>query len=655
MAKTLGRQLEPDIHEKQREFLRVEFENFREKAKLLSYEISTVLPDYTVHSIEHIDALWDTAELIVSKEYNINPAEAFVLGGAFLLHDLGMALAAYPKGIDELKAEQIWQDTDSAFRREKSNNPEYINNAQKLEIESKKYATDKTLRLLHAKRADKLAAMSWKDSKGNDVFLMDNIELRNSYSHIIGLVAYSHWWNIEELSDKLPHPLGALSRFPSDWIVDSLKLACILRVADAMQIDDRRAPSFLRILRQPPKFANLHWIFQEKLYQPRLEQNRIVYTSKSPFDTNETESWWICFDTLKMIDNELRQVDALLASKNKQTLAAYSVSSVEDPRRLSKLITVDGWQPIDVQIKVNNVAKLVSTIGGSQLYGKNMLVPLRELIQNASDAIRARRVIEDETPDYGDIFVRIGEDEDRRYIAVEDNGIGMSQSVLTGPLLDFGQSFWGTDLMHEELPSLESKGFTSTGKYGVGFFSLFMWSDKIQVTTNRYNKGRADTQVLEFFSGTSSRPILRCANESEVIRNGGTKVRIWVEEDFVDELLDSARIDNNQFTFIDLLENLCPSIDCNVTFVEMKKVKSVVKANDWITISPNKLLKRITRDISSRRIKKHKYSINIASQNMETIRNDAGEVVGRAALIPDVGIGAGIVTSVGSKPPSCLV
>jgi len=37
------------------------------------------------------------------------------------------------------------------------------------------------------------------------------------------------------------------------------------------------------------------------------------------------------------------------------------------------------------------------------LYGKNMIVPLRELIQNASDAIRARRIIEDEPSEYGDI------------------------------------------------------------------------------------------------------------------------------------------------------------------------------------------------------------------------------------------------------------
>jgi hypothetical protein len=56
--KTLARQSDHDIHEKDREFLRVQFENFRKKAEMLANEIIRVLPEYTDHSISHIDALW---------------------------------------------------------------------------------------------------------------------------------------------------------------------------------------------------------------------------------------------------------------------------------------------------------------------------------------------------------------------------------------------------------------------------------------------------------------------------------------------------------------------------------------------------------------------------------------------------------------------
>ncbi|WHP48962.1 hypothetical protein [Vibrio parahaemolyticus] len=89
------------------------------------------------------------------------------------------------------------------------------------------------------------------------------------------------------------------------------------------------------------------------------------------------------------------------------------------------------------------MAKLVKNLGGEQLYGDDVIVPLRELIQNASDAVRARRCLEGEDDDWGKVTVRTGEDTKGCYIEVEDNGVGMSVNVLTGAFLDFGTSFWG--------------------------------------------------------------------------------------------------------------------------------------------------------------------------------------------------------------------
>ena len=97
---TLAKQLSPDNLEKEREFFRVNYESFRVNAGLLAAEISRDLPDYTVHDITHLDALWEMASIVCGVDYILNPAEAFVLGGAFLIHDLGMGLAAYPDGVE---------------------------------------------------------------------------------------------------------------------------------------------------------------------------------------------------------------------------------------------------------------------------------------------------------------------------------------------------------------------------------------------------------------------------------------------------------------------------------------------------------------------------------------------------------------------------
>lgn len=648
--KTLGKQLEPDIHEKERDFLRVEFENFREKAKLLAAEIALILPDFTVHDITHIDALWETAELVTRDNFELSPAEAFVLGGTFLLHDLGMGLASFPNGIDELKKEAIWKDTVSSILKEKLNRQINENDFLNLDKETERLAIENVLRLLHAKNAEKLALISWKDKSNQDIFLIENTELRESYGSAIGLIAHSHWWAVEELESKLPKILGAPGIFPPTWTIDSIKLACILRIADATQIDDRRAPSFLRTIRKPSKYSDIHWNFQQKLYQPRLERNRLVYTSKSPFSIKEVDSWWICHDTLQMIDNELKEVDSLLVDTNRQRLKAIGIASVEDPKRLSKLIAVDGWQPVDTKIKVTNVAKLVGSLGGKQLYGDNSIVPLRELIQNASDAIRARRILENEVPQFGNITVRLGKDEFGQFIEVEDNGIGMSPKVLTGPFLDFGQSFWGTSLMHEELPGLESKGFSSTGKYGIGFFSVFMWGEKVSVSSKRFENGRESTLILEFNKGASSRPILRKAIDNEVIKDGGTRIRIWFgSSGIMEKLLESNDRKRHRITTKELIESLCPSIDCNIILEEKDKSKIIIQANDWITIPPLNLIKRLMGESSYNQLSKaDKQFLTKISKNMSLLKEDDGSIVGRSLLykeeykkesnLPDEGI-----------------
>ncbi|WP_164997119.1 HD domain-containing protein [Clostridium minihomine] len=631
--KTLAKQLEPDSFEKERDILRVAYEGFRENAKLLAGEISNILPEYTVHDITHIDALWETAELVAKDSFELTPTEVFVLGGAFLIHDLGMGLASFPNGVDELKLESIWQDTMSSIV---NNGTKELTCRDNIYADAEKIATEYTLRLLHAKQAEKLALISWTDKENNQIYLMDNYELREAYGRIIGLIAYSHWWKVDELEDKFNSILGAPGMFPPIWTIDPLKLACVLRIADAVQIDDRRAPNLLRTVRDLSDVSDSHWNFQRKLYQPRLERNKLVFTSKTPFTINEVESWWVCHDTLKMIDEELNLVDSLLIDTNRKRLNASGISAIEDPKRLSKLISVQGWQPININVKVSNVAKLVGCIGGSQLYGENLMVPLRELIQNAADAIRARRVLENENGDFGSIIVRIGEDADGTFIEVEDNGVGMSQKVLTGPFLDFGNSLWGTPLMHEELPSLESKGFSSTGRYGIGFFSVFMWGKKVSITTRRYEKGRDATLVLEFNNGVSSRPILRKANSLEFIKEGGTKVRVWLSnESILEKILVMNSHRKSQKTFAELIETLCPSMDCNIVIEENNNRQTVIRANDWKTISSIELLKRVLGRSEFNDLEPKLQSILYEfSKNMSVIiEND--EVVARALIIKE--------------------
>ena len=107
----------------------------------------------------------------------------------------------------------------------------------------------------------------------------------------------------------------------------------------------------------------------------------------------------------------------------------------------------------------------METLGGSKLYGDDPTVALRELIQNAADAVQARRKYEKRAADWGRITVDLLSESSKMWLVVEDNGIGMSEHVLTGPLLDFGTSFWRSSLATEEFPGLMAAGMRAIGRW----------------------------------------------------------------------------------------------------------------------------------------------------------------------------------------------
>lgn len=180
--------------------------------------------------------------------------------------------------------------------------------------------------------------------------------------------------------------------------------------------------------------------------------------------------------------------------------------------------------PCGAKPHVSNVESLVKELGGQNLYGKGSPIHLfgivlREMIQNARDAVVARRFIE---PGFeGEIFVRFTES---GQLSIEDNGTGMSRRVMTGPLLDFGNSFWKSSLVQAEFPGLRSSKFRSIGRFGVGFYSIFMISDFVEVSSRYWDKGLADVNTLVFNSGVSLRPILRNGRADGFSSNISTKV-----------------------------------------------------------------------------------------------------------------------------------
>ena len=68
-------------------------------------------------------------------------------------------------------------------------------------------------------------------------------------------------------------------------LIDKVKLACLLRIADALHLDSRRAPRFARALVNPGGISDVHWTFQERLAKPHVELDAIVFTGRTGFQS----------------------------------------------------------------------------------------------------------------------------------------------------------------------------------------------------------------------------------------------------------------------------------------------------------------------------------------------------------------------------------
>jgi len=632
-----------------RERLRTAFLRFRERATLMAAEIARDLPDYTVHDVTHLDSLWHLADLITGDAIDLTPTEAFVLGGAFLVHDLGNGLAAYPDGISSLRSSPVWDDTVALMLRPKLGRPPTAEELRAPDGDVERAVLSDVLRRLHAEHAERLALISWTDLGTHELFhLIEDSFLRLHFGKLIGRIAHSHWWPARNLSTEFSSVIGPPAGYPREWTIDPLMLASILRVSDAAHLDNARAPLWLKVIRKPSSSSVSHWIFQEKLHQPIREGDRLRFTSV-PFNATEADAWWLCFDALQLLDNELASVDAILADSHRGQLAVRGVQGAGQPDRLFRWVETDGWLPVDTRIRVNDVAALASKLGGEQLYGNRPLVPLREMIQNGADAIRARSFLQSWPPERGELNVRTGKDSSGYFVEVADNGVGMSPTVMTSYLLDFGRSFWSGPQVSEEFPGLLASGFEPTGKYGIGFFSIFMWSRHVRVASRRHDAAIADTYVLEFKAGLDSRPLFRRASAPECLGDGGTIVRVWFDEnpDAEDGILDStaSRVWPGEKKIVAACHWLCPTLDSNLFVRSHEDPRiNVVRSSDWKNLSDSDLMERIATvfDLSDegeddatvyRGWSKNKL-LKIVTPMLRPLIDDSGQLVGRLALVP---------------------
>ena len=180
---------------------------------------------------------------------------------------------------------------------------------------------------------------------------------------------------------------------------------------------------------------------------------------------------------------------------------------------------------------------------GTQLYGDDAAVAIREVYQNALDACRYRHMRlryhhgTEFPPGWeGRIVLREGiEPDGRGYIECEDNGVGMTEAVLRHVFTAAGTRFVHTAAFRrEEARWRQVKPdyrLYPNSQFGIGVFSYFMLADEVSVWTAATSENGLDVSSRLHIQIPGPGGLLRLRRDAEMpegIRSGGTVVRLYL-------------------------------------------------------------------------------------------------------------------------------
>jgi molecular chaperone HtpG len=529
----------------------INLKQIRDKVYLLLKEVGRYgfFDEFTDHSFDHVHGMLTTAEWIIPDETKdrLTCADWLFIVLSIYFHDVGMLIS---------RSEYRRRSSNAEYLKFCSNlplpPPQYTQLQSKLgqlaPEDAERFLYQEFVRFNHGARIrawiegyevdDDGAAKEVRQAISALLFPLDPTIRRD-----LALVCESH--TKDDVGDtkkyKISQPLGS----SLDEAVNLQYVAAILRTVDLLQITNKRSPSVSNLIVNPTDpISQLEWLKQGAVRNVRRQYARDRegnVNPTAPSDTIEVHARFRHAEGFFGLTTYLAYVEKELQACN--TAILRSAHLLPNPPAFPwkhvdlSGVEADGFLTESFGFSLDQ-QKILDLLTGHTLYNDTSVV-IRELTQNALDAVRLQALIDKEDSAKTGL-IKITWESASRVLTISDNGTGMSQEIIENHLLKVGSSRYQDPRFQEAHP-----GFSSISRFGIGVLSTFMVSDNVQITTCSIGEEKGRRIDLRSVHGKYLIKLLdKVADRDELgVFPHGTSVRLIMRQAAeIGDILETARM-----------------------------------------------------------------------------------------------------------------
>ena len=266
----------------------------------------------------------------------------------------------------------------------------------------------------------------------------------------------------------------------------------LLRLADILDLDDTRAPKTLYNYTKFDKswpddvYSEGEWkkhLVSRGFHFDKVKDRSVPYELPFSASSPSINVEMSIRDYLSWVNEEFRCCD--------QVLKKLKIPFVL-PYRVDPIFRDSPYEASNYCLSLDH-KKVLELLSGEDLYS-DPAVFVRELIQNAIDAVRTREKLDKNLPRDWKPKIIIHtwiDDEGHNWFRIEDNGIGMTEEHIKNNLLKVGCSYYTSDAFErDKIQAGIDDDYSPISRFGIGILSCFMGENQnnlLEISTKHYS------------------------------------------------------------------------------------------------------------------------------------------------------------------------